>query len=136
MFSRFRGRLQVGWSYSLQNNKRFTKEIGNGKDTILSSPLYGKPTLSFFLSSYPALYHKDLQQELGRLYTALAELLRHFWSCFPVANKTLEDKLLRMKDTLHHFQVKKLAPFKESLARQHLQPNVSSVWKCIATLLT
>lgn len=71
------------------------------------------------------LYHKDLQEELGRLYTALAELLRHFWSCFPVANKTLEDKLLRMKDTLHHFQVKKLAPFKESLARQHLQPNLT-----------
>ncbi|XP_071831409.1 general transcription factor IIH subunit 1-like isoform X2 [Apostichopus japonicus] len=71
------------------------------------------------------LYGNDLQQEISRMYVALSELLRHFWSCFPVSNKTLEEKLLRMNDTLQQFQSKKLIPFKESLARQHLQPNLT-----------
>lgn len=72
-----------------------------------------------------SLYGADIQQELGRIYVALAELLRHFWSCFPVTSKTLEEKLLRMNDTLEQFQAKKLIPFKENLAKRHLQPNLT-----------
>uniref|UniRef100_A0A8C1SL59 General transcription factor IIH subunit 1 n=1 Tax=Cyprinus carpio TaxID=7962 RepID=A0A8C1SL59_CYPCA len=35
----------------------------------------------------------DVQIELKHLYTAAGELLRHFWSCFPVNTPFLEDKL-------------------------------------------
>uniref|UniRef100_A0A4W3IAV8 General transcription factor IIH subunit 1 n=1 Tax=Callorhinchus milii TaxID=7868 RepID=A0A4W3IAV8_CALMI len=35
----------------------------------------------------------DVQVELKHLYVAVAELLRHFWSCFPVNTPFLEDKL-------------------------------------------
>ncbi|XP_022082921.1 general transcription factor IIH subunit 1-like isoform X2 [Acanthaster planci] len=71
------------------------------------------------------LYNKEVQDELKRLYAALAELLRHFWSCFPVASKTVEEKLIRMKGTLEQFQARKLQPFRESLARQHIGANMT-----------
>uniref|UniRef100_A0A671NXI7 General transcription factor IIH subunit 1 n=1 Tax=Sinocyclocheilus anshuiensis TaxID=1608454 RepID=A0A671NXI7_9TELE len=35
----------------------------------------------------------DVQSELKHLYTAAGELLRHFWSCFPVSTPFLEEKL-------------------------------------------
>uniref|UniRef100_A0A673WP29 General transcription factor IIH subunit 1 n=1 Tax=Salmo trutta TaxID=8032 RepID=A0A673WP29_SALTR len=35
----------------------------------------------------------DIQGELKHLYTAAGELLRHFWSCFPVNTPFLEEKL-------------------------------------------
>uniref|UniRef100_A0A674N5B0 General transcription factor IIH subunit 1 n=1 Tax=Takifugu rubripes TaxID=31033 RepID=A0A674N5B0_TAKRU len=35
----------------------------------------------------------DVQGELKHLYTAAGELLRHFWSCFPVNTPFLEEKL-------------------------------------------
>uniref|UniRef100_A0A3P9KJI9 General transcription factor IIH subunit 1 n=1 Tax=Oryzias latipes TaxID=8090 RepID=A0A3P9KJI9_ORYLA len=35
----------------------------------------------------------DIQGELKHLYVAAGELLRHFWSCFPVNTSFLEDKL-------------------------------------------
>ncbi|XP_067902215.1 general transcription factor IIH subunit 1 isoform X2 [Heterodontus francisci] len=35
----------------------------------------------------------DVQMELKHLYVAIAELLRHFWSCFPVNTPFLEEKL-------------------------------------------
>uniref|UniRef100_A0A4W4GJK6 General transcription factor IIH subunit 1 n=1 Tax=Electrophorus electricus TaxID=8005 RepID=A0A4W4GJK6_ELEEL len=36
----------------------------------------------------------DIQSELKHLYTAAGELLRHFWSCFPVNTPFLEEKLI------------------------------------------
>ncbi|XP_038077293.1 general transcription factor IIH subunit 1-like [Patiria miniata] len=71
------------------------------------------------------LYNKEVHEELKRLYAALAEILRHFWSCFPVANKSVEEKLMRMKGTLEQFQAKKLQPFRESLAKQHIGANMT-----------
>lgn len=34
----------------------------------------------------------DVQGELKNLYAAAGELLRHFWSCFPVNTPFLEEK--------------------------------------------
>ncbi|XP_072475750.1 general transcription factor IIH subunit 1 isoform X3 [Notamacropus eugenii] len=36
----------------------------------------------------------DIQSELKHLYVAVGELLRHFWSCFPVNTPFLEEKLV------------------------------------------
>lgn len=35
----------------------------------------------------------DIQSELKHLYVAVGELLRHFWSCFPVNTPFLEEKV-------------------------------------------
>lgn len=46
--------------------------------------------LSFFL---PEMVPSDVQGELKHLYAAAGELLRHFWSCFPVNTLFLEEKV-------------------------------------------
>ena len=49
--------------------------------------------------SYLVLYYitemvpEDIQSELKQQYTALCELLRHFWCCFPASTKFLEEKV-------------------------------------------
>lgn len=55
----------------------------------------------------------DIQSELKHLYVAVGELLRHFWSCFPVNTPFLEEKVVKMKSNLERFQVTKLCPFQE-----------------------
>jgi len=60
-----------------------------------------------------ALIAEDLKQELRSLYVALNELLRHFWSCFPVQSKFYEEKVIRMKTTLENFHKVKLRPFRD-----------------------
>lgn len=35
----------------------------------------------------------EVQGELKHLYAAAGELLRHFWSCFPVNSPFLEEKV-------------------------------------------
>ena len=59
-------------------------------------------SLCYFVCASIALLWPDLiaelvspaiQTELGHLYTALGELLRHFWSCFPTTSKFLEEKV-------------------------------------------
>ncbi len=35
----------------------------------------------------------ETQQELRHAYGAVSELLHHFWACFPVSSKTLEEKV-------------------------------------------
>ena len=37
--------------------------------------------------------HKAFQIELRQHYNAISELLRHFWSCFPVTSSFLEEKV-------------------------------------------
>ena len=34
-----------------------------------------------------------LYQEMRKSYLALAEILRHFWSCFPIKTPQLEEKV-------------------------------------------
>lgn len=92
----------------------------------------------------------DIQGELKHLYTAAGELLRHFWSCFPVNTPFLEEKVtnfhpiagavvsrmynnfslfatkvIKMKSNLEKFQMTKIFPFKEKIQRQYLSTNVS-----------
>lgn len=39
------------------------------------------------------LVSSSLQKELKSQYNSLSELLRHFWSCFPVKTQLLEEKV-------------------------------------------
>ncbi|XP_069479886.1 general transcription factor IIH subunit 1 [Ambystoma mexicanum] len=68
----------------------------------------------------------DVQSELKHLYVAVGELLRHFWSCFPVNTPFLEEKVIKMKSNLERFQVTKLCPFQEKIRRQYLSTNLTS----------
>uniref|UniRef100_A0A673JJ14 General transcription factor IIH subunit 1 n=1 Tax=Sinocyclocheilus rhinocerous TaxID=307959 RepID=A0A673JJ14_9TELE len=67
----------------------------------------------------------DVQSELKHLYTAAGELLRHFWSCFPISTPFLEEKVVKMKSNLEKFQVMKLRPFQEKIQRQYLSTNLT-----------
>lgn len=67
----------------------------------------------------------DVQGELKHLYAAAGELLRHFWSCFPVNTPFLEEKVVKMKSNLERFQMTKLCPFKEKIQRQYLSTNLT-----------
>ncbi|NXX79021.1 TF2H1 factor, partial [Urocolius indicus] len=68
----------------------------------------------------------DVQSELKHLYVAAGELLRHFWSCFPVNTPFLEEKVVKMRSNLERFQVTKLCPFQEKIRRQYLSTNLVS----------
>ncbi|NWY35972.1 TF2H1 factor, partial [Sylvia atricapilla] len=68
----------------------------------------------------------DIQLELKHLYVAVGELLRHFWSCFPVNTPFLEEKVVKMRSNLERFQVTKLCPFQEKIRRQYLSTNLVS----------
>ncbi|KAF4798398.1 General transcription factor IIH subunit 1 [Turdus rufiventris] len=68
----------------------------------------------------------DIQSELKHLYVAVGELLRHFWSCFPVNTPFLEEKVVKMRSNLERFQVTKLCPFQEKIRRQYLSTNLVS----------
>uniref|UniRef100_A0A669CSH1 General transcription factor IIH subunit 1 n=3 Tax=Oreochromis TaxID=8139 RepID=A0A669CSH1_ORENI len=67
----------------------------------------------------------EVQGELKHLYVAAGELLRHFWSCFPVNTPFLEEKVIKMKSNLERFQMTKLHPFKEKIQRQYLSTNLT-----------
>ncbi|KAL1279666.1 hypothetical protein QQF64_014266 [Cirrhinus molitorella] len=62
--------------------------------------------------------------ELKHFIQAVGELLRHFWSCFPVNTPFLEEKVVKMKSNLERFQLTKLRPFQEKIQRQYLSTNV------------
>lgn len=68
----------------------------------------------------------DVQEEVKANYSALLELLRHFWTCFPVSSKSLEEKVVKMKSTLERFQMAKLIPLKERLQEYHYTVNLTS----------
>uniref|UniRef100_A0A8D3BPT2 General transcription factor IIH subunit 1 n=1 Tax=Scophthalmus maximus TaxID=52904 RepID=A0A8D3BPT2_SCOMX len=67
----------------------------------------------------------EVQGELKHLYVAAGELLRHFWSCFPVNTPFLEEKVMKMKSNLERFQMTKLRPFQEKIQRQYLSTNLT-----------
>ncbi|GLD58792.1 general transcription factor IIH subunit 1 [Lates japonicus] len=67
----------------------------------------------------------EVQGELKHLYVAAGELLRHFWSCFPVNTPFLEEKVMKMKSNLERFQMTKLCPFQEKIQRQYLSTNLT-----------
>jgi len=65
------------------------------------------------------------REEIKQMYNAMCELLRHFWSCFPVSSKTLEDKVSKMRVTLERFEMSKLLPLKEKLTQYHYAINLT-----------
>uniref|UniRef100_A0A8C9T395 General transcription factor IIH subunit 1 n=1 Tax=Scleropages formosus TaxID=113540 RepID=A0A8C9T395_SCLFO len=67
----------------------------------------------------------EVQSELKHLYTAAGELLRHFWSCFPVNTPFLEEKVVKMRSNLERFQLTKLHPFQEKVQRQYFSTNLT-----------
>ena len=64
-------------------------------------------------------YPDSVQQDLKILYGSLSELLRHFWACFPPTTPSLQEKAIKMHDTLQKYQAKKLRPFENELVRQY-----------------
>ena len=64
-------------------------------------------------------YPESVQQDLKILYGSLSELLRHFWACFPPTTPQLQEKAIKMHDTLQKYQHKKLRPFENELIRQY-----------------
>ena len=54
----------------------------------------------------------ELQKEMKKNYLAVAELLRHFWSCFPTKTPQLEEKVRRMSSALEKYRSTKLANFR------------------------
>uniref|UniRef100_A0A8C4ZRN9 General transcription factor IIH, polypeptide 1 n=1 Tax=Gadus morhua TaxID=8049 RepID=A0A8C4ZRN9_GADMO len=67
----------------------------------------------------------EVQGELKHLYIAAGELLRHFWTCFPVNSPFLEEKVVKMRSNLERFQMTKLRPFQEKVQRQYLSANIT-----------
>lgn len=66
----------------------------------------------------------ETQKELRQLYFSGNELLKHFWSCFPITNERFEEKLVQMKQTLERFRFSKLIPFQDKLTRDQYNSEV------------
>ncbi|KAH0550539.1 general transcription factor IIH subunit 1 [Cotesia glomerata] len=68
----------------------------------------------------------ELEKELRNVYVSLCELLKHFWRSFPPTTPQLEEKVVRMHETLRKFHNSKLTPFEDriqvefSAVSQHL----------------
>lgn len=83
----------------------------------------------------------EIQTEMKQLYCALAELLRHFWCCFPTTTPQLEEKVLSMYGSLQRFEYAKLQPFQEKLVRNclpqqlcdHMRSLLQAAYKKYAT---
>lgn len=65
----------------------------------------------------------NLKTELQHLYASSSELLRHFWSCFPVNTPFLQEKVVRMNTSLENFHREKLLSFKHTLAKNRIEIN-------------
>ncbi|GAB1869541.1 General transcription factor IIH subunit 1 [Camponotus japonicus] len=64
------------------------------------------------------LIPKDLEKELCNIYVCACELLRHFWRSFPPTTPQLEEKAIRMHESLHRFHSAKLKPFEDRVQRE------------------
>ncbi|XP_063960530.1 general transcription factor IIH subunit 1-like [Lytechinus pictus] len=120
------GALRAVQSEVMSSVPNLHKVISSNTARSVMGELTPGGALMASLSHQPVhtLYSPEIQKEVKRLYAALAELLRHFWSCFPITNRSLEEKVFRMKGTLEQFQAKKMKPFKDTLAKQHIGLNL------------
>ena len=64
-------------------------------------------------------YPESVLQDLKILYGSLSALLRHFWACFPPTTPQLQEKAVKMHDTLKKYQAAKLNPFENELIRNY-----------------
>lgn len=70
-------------------------------------------------TSMQHLVSSSLQKELKSQYNSLSELLRHFWSCFPVKTQLLEDKMVRIGQSLEKYRDAKLQQFRSQLPSEN-----------------
>ena len=63
------------------------------------------------VSPLPSFSSPAMKTDLVNLYRSCTELLRHLWSCFPVTNPAVENKLSRIITSLKSFQFTHLKPF-------------------------
>ena len=59
----------------------------------------------------PTISSQQMKAELVNLYRSCSELLRHFWSCFPITNLLIENKLHRLAGSLKKFPLTHIKPF-------------------------
>ncbi|KJH47952.1 putative serine--tRNA ligase [Dictyocaulus viviparus] len=59
--------------------------------------------------------------ELRAVHDAVAELLKHFWLCFPPITQELEDKLQRMAQTLLHYESNQLHDAEQHFGRKNVE---------------
>lgn len=59
----------------------------------------------------------EVEREVSNLYLSAGELLKEFWSCFPPINSELENKAIKMHDTLQRFNASKLKAFEDRISR-------------------
>lgn len=59
----------------------------------------------------------DIEKEVCNLYLSAGELLKEFWSAFPPVNAELENKAIKMHDTLQRFNSSKLKAFEDRISR-------------------
>ena len=69
-----------------------------------------------FVSGLAADLPDQVKTELAAIYRSAGELLRHFWTCFPVSTPALEEKLSKTQDTLRKFHQLKIQHFEVSCA--------------------
>lgn len=79
-----------------------------------------------------ATQSKEVDSELVRHYSAVNELLRHFWACFPTRTPLLEQKLVRMAESLERYQAVQLAAYQKTLPTAHTVEHLNS---CITLAL-
>lgn len=60
----------------------------------------------------------DVEDEVRHLYLSAGELLKEFWTAFPPINSDLENKAIRMHETLRRFYSSKLKVFEDKLSRE------------------
>lgn len=59
----------------------------------------------------------EIEKEVCNLYLSAGELLKEFWSAFPPINAELENKAIKMHDTLQRFNSSKLKAFEDRVSR-------------------
>ncbi|EFO22480.2 BSD domain-containing protein [Loa loa] len=58
--------------------------------------------------------------DLQAIHDSVAELLKHFWMCFPPMNPDMDEKLKRMNITLRNFEETKIASAEERFGKKNL----------------
>ncbi|VDM71265.1 unnamed protein product [Strongylus vulgaris] len=59
--------------------------------------------------------------ELRAIHDSVAELLKHFWTCFPPVTPELEEKLERMSQTLRKYEANQLREAERQFGRINVQ---------------
>lgn len=112
----------LGWQPQLMHVLHSSSAVGILMELSPGGALMQATTSSQMHQMVPA----DFQAEIRNTYSALGEILRHFWACFPIGNsKALEEKVVRMQAQLDRFRQIKLMPLREKQISQHLPADLT-----------